>query len=349
VRRVGFQVVSDVGAIAVRWMSETVGCATRTRAGAEQPGQRRLPKGGSLAGVPRSWSVAFLFGLVFPLVVIALIVLGVSALANGHREPDPSGHRAYSLYLALMTFVALFTTLFAVYRVASSGTRVAVGASHQGECTRGPGYISCRSESGGFAQESGAAVARSVPAAPATTQAAPPPASTPATAPRPPPDVAPLPPPEPPPGFVVRERSDANKERVREAVQTGFVALAAAAVLVFHGRRLRDLVSDPGFETSSGKRAYVVYLYAVCFVAVLAAVGSGAAAAYGLVRVIAPTAFVAGHPSLERDEGIVALVANGFLAVGAGLIFALHWRRLRRFDLLRSAQPSSAQGPGTDV
>ncbi len=134
---------------------------------------------------------------------------------------------------------------------------------------------------------------------------------------------------------------------MREAVQAGFVALAAAAVLVFHGRRLRDLVSAPGFETSSGKRAYAVYLYAVCFVAVLAAVGSGATAAYGLVRVIAPSAIAAGPRSLERDEGVVALVANGFLAVGA--VFALHWGRLRHFGLLPTAQPSSARGQESDV
>lgn len=282
------------------------------------------------------------------MLVIALIVIAVAALANGRREPDPGGHRPYSLYLVLMTFVALFTTLFALYRVASSATRAAVGADHTGECTRGPGYISCRSTSGGFSQESGAAVARPAPPAPAATLPAPPPAPPPTVAPRPTASVAPLPPPEPPPGFVVRGQPDAKKGRVREAVQAGFIALAAAAVLVFHGRRLRELVSEPDFPTSSAKRAYVAYLYAVCFVAVLAVVGAGAAAAYGLVRVVAPSATATGPASVERDEGIVDLVANGFLAVGAGVIFAFHWGRVRRFGLA-ALQPSSGQDQADDV
>lgn len=292
--------------------------------------------------------MAFLFGLVVPILVIAVIVVAVVAFGNGRREADTGGHRPYAAYLVLMTFVALFTTLFALYRVASSGTRAAVGADHQGECTRGPGYISCRSESGGFGHESGAAVARPAPPPPEARPVAPPPAPTPTAVPPQPDTVAPLPAPEPPPGFVVRGQPDAKKGRVREAVQAGLIALAAAAVLVFHGRRLRELVSDPGFQTSSAKRAYVAYLYAVCFVAVLAVVGAGAAAAYGLVRVVAPSVIATGPASLERDEGVVDVVANGFLALGAGLIFAFHWVRVRRFSVT-AHQPSSPQDQAGDA
>ncbi len=60
--------------------------------------------------------------LLFPAVVIALIVLGVI-----RREPDPSGRRAYAIYLLSVTFVALFTVLFALYPLVAAGTRLALG------------------------------------------------------------------------------------------------------------------------------------------------------------------------------------------------------------------------------
>jgi hypothetical protein len=161
---------------------------------------------------------------------------------------------------------------------------------------------------------SGGAAARPGIVAPPPTTIAPPPLVTPA----------------PPPGFVLRGEPDARKERSREAVQAGFVALAAALVLAFHGRRLRDLVAEAGFEHGSAKRPYVFYLYATCFVSVVTALASGSLAAYSLVRVIAPGLMTSGAASPERNEGLVGLVTNGLLTGAAALIFATHWKRTRQ-------------------
>lgn len=281
--------------------------------------------------------------LVFPLVVLGVLGFAVLALVNGRSEPDPSGRRPYATYLVLVTFVALFTTVFALARAASSGTRAAMNTP-LGECTAGPGSISCTSGSGGFGQSSGAGSAASGgTAAPFTRPATPNPAAVPGEAPRPgvvaspPPAVAPPPLPTPalptpalPAGFVLRGGPDARKERAREAVQAGLVALAAALVLAFHGRRLRDLVAEAGFEQGSAKRPYVFYLYATCFVSVITALASGSLAAYALVRVIAPGLMTSGAAGPERDEGLVGLVTNGLLTGAAALIFATHWRRTRQ-------------------
>ncbi len=79
--------------------------------------------------------------LVFPLVMLGLLGFGVLALINGRREPDLSGRRPYAAYLVLVTFVALFTTVFALARAASSATRAAINTP-LGECSAGPGSIS---------------------------------------------------------------------------------------------------------------------------------------------------------------------------------------------------------------
>ena len=284
-----------------------------------------------------------MLALVFPLVVLGVLGFAVLALVNGRSEPDPSGRRPYATYLVLVTFVALFTTVFALARAASSGTQAAMNTP-LGECTAGPDFISCTSGSGGFSQSSGAGSAASGgAAAPITRPAAPNPAAVPGEATRPgvvapqAPTVAPpplatpaLPPPALPAGFVLRGGPDARKERAREAVQAGLVALAAALVLAFHGRRLRDLVAEAGFEQGSAKRPYVFYLYATCFVSVITALASGSLAAYALVRVIAPGLMTSGAAGPERDEGLVGLVTNGLLTGAAALIFATHWRRTRQ-------------------
>lgn len=112
-------------------------------------------------------------------------------------------------------------------------------------------------------------------------------------------------------------------------MQAGLVALAAALVLVFHARRLRQLVRDPEFDQ---RRGYLFYLYAVCLVTVMTTLAAGSIAAYGLVQLISPTAVSSGPSNLERDEGVVNLVSNGFLAAAAAAIFTFHWRRASRLD-----------------
>ena len=50
-------------------------------------------------------------GFLFPLLFIALIVLVVAAVAGGRGEPDTSGRRPYAIYLSLVTFVGLMSSL----------------------------------------------------------------------------------------------------------------------------------------------------------------------------------------------------------------------------------------------
>ncbi|HSH61559.1 MAG TPA: hypothetical protein VK988_18315, partial [Acidimicrobiales bacterium] len=145
-----------------------------------------------------------------------------------------------------------------------------------------------------------------------------------------------------PPGFVLRGGPDVRKERAREALQAGFVALAAALVLVFHARRLQDLVGEAGFEQGSAKRPYAFYLYATCFVSVVTALASGPLAAYALVRVIAPGLMTSGAISAERKEGLVVLVTHGSLTAAAALIFATHWKRTRQPGLSLPGEQSTA-------
>lgn len=54
-----------------------------------------------------------------PLVIVGMVVLAILALA-GRSEPDARGERAYVLYLSLVSFVALFTLVFAVVNLAST-------------------------------------------------------------------------------------------------------------------------------------------------------------------------------------------------------------------------------------
>lgn len=65
-----------------------------------------------------------LFPLSF-LVVVGLLVMAVVAVA-GRAEPDPSGRRAYGVYLFLATFVALVATLGAVQAILSGLGRIAI-------------------------------------------------------------------------------------------------------------------------------------------------------------------------------------------------------------------------------
>jgi hypothetical protein len=124
---------------------------------------------------------------------------------------------------------------------------------------------------------------------------------------------------------------DPDKDHAREALLAGIIALASAAVFLFHRSRLRELEAEPGFVDGPARRSYQSYLYAVCFVAVVTLLVAGAGALYGLARVIVPgtTGFEVAR-NVERDGGITQLVANGVLALAAYDIFAIHWRHAGR-------------------
>lgn len=111
------------------------------------------------------------------------------------------------------------------------------------------------------------------------------------------------------------------------------------------------------------RRAYQIYLYAVCFVAVLVVMFGTAQALYGVVRIALPEqtsaaeGFVGGPfgggfgpvgdpGEQERERGVAQLLENGLLAVLAGLVFAFHWRRaaLLRDELEGSQEGGSSPG-----
>jgi hypothetical protein len=120
------------------------------------------------------------------------------------------------------------------------------------------------------------------------------------------------------------------------------------------------------------RRAYQIYLYAVCFVTVLVALFAAAESAYGLFRVIAPdtTAAEFGGPisfgedespqlvftglrrSGERRRGTSQLIQWGLVGAAAGLVFRHHQRqatalRAELEALSGGSAPSETPAPGT--
>ena len=59
-------------------------------------------------------------GLGAGIIPLGLIILIIVAVTGGRNEPDPDGERPAALYYAGVLFVALFTTLFAVFAVVAS-------------------------------------------------------------------------------------------------------------------------------------------------------------------------------------------------------------------------------------
>lgn len=124
---------------------------------------------------------------------------------------------------------------------------------------------------------------------------------------------------------------------------------------------------EPARPDVTVRRAFQIYLYAVCFVTVIVVLFAGSQAIYALVRVAAPgtTAPSSGGPpfilrgggngsfgfeqsgraaadtTTERNEGKLQLIQNGILLVLALGIFLFHWDRANalRAELERSTAP----------
>jgi|SRR5919108_2353474 hypothetical protein len=113
------------------------------------------------------------------------------------------------------------------------------------------------------------------------------------------------------------------------------------------------------------RRAYQIYLYAVCFVTVIVLLFSGAMALFGVVRIALPEQSAADHGFVdyidggeappvfdpidqERKQGIVDLIQNGIVAGLAAGLFAFHWRRASRFreELEGGSGPPTAEEVG---
>lgn len=127
-------------------------------------------------------------------------------------------------------------------------------------------------------------------------------------------------------------------ERAGGAVLSGLIALAAALVLLFHGRRLRGLSGDRDTIDGTGRSTYHVYLYAVCLLTVLTAFVTAALAVFALLNLVAPSV-VDG----DSEGASSQLITTGFLAVASLWIFVWHWRRAA------ALRGSPVQEPGPEA
>jgi hypothetical protein len=137
---------------------------------------------------------------------------------------------------------------------------------------------------------------------------------------------------------------DSDVEHSRQAILSGVFFAGAVLVLLFHARRIRELEAEGTLVVVPIRRTYQVYLYTVCFVAVLVSLIAGALAVFGIVRIVAPgvTGFDPG--SAERNQGIVQVASSGLLALVAYGLFRLHWRRA---SALRIGGPEPEPPPAT--
>lgn len=214
-----------------------------------------------------------IYATIAPLAILGVIVLAILAL-SGRSEPDVRGDRPYVLYLSLVSFIALFTLLFAVVDLATTAIHSVI--DEEVACEFGTSSQECFADFG------------------------------------------------PSPG---------GEQRTRDAINSGAVALVAGGVLLFHRRRSKDLVADPGFPGSPGARTFAAYLYAVAFTAMAIVIVAAAIALPALVGAIAPGVTAVGSTTFERDRALTDLVPALVAAGGATVIYLTHWRAA---DRLRS-------------
>jgi hypothetical protein len=73
--------------------------------------------------------------VIVPLTLLGVVVLSILALAGGRAEPDTGGRRAYVLYLSLVSFVALFTVLFAAMTTTAAIANMAFKDTDSVDCS----------------------------------------------------------------------------------------------------------------------------------------------------------------------------------------------------------------------
>jgi len=236
-------------------------------------------------------TTAVTLSLLVPLGLVVLILLVVVILAQHRDESDPTGRRPYAAYLFFVTFLALFTVLFAVFALVSSLMHIAVSddsgvrAVSRQSFTFGNGTTQSFSAQGGEIGQSDNG--------------------------------------NPTPRLSERGADDPH---IRGAVRAGIVGVVAGAVLLFHVGRARELADELLLEGSPAVRVYHAYLYAVCAFAVIVGVGGAVAVGYSLFRIIAP-GVASGSGVGKRSAGLPDLVSGAALTAGAVAIFLYHWRR----------------------
>ena len=122
------------------------------------------------------------------------------------------------------------------------------------------------------------------------------------------------------------------------ALAAGLVALAALAVLLVHRPRLTTMLRDQSLRATPAGRSLMTYLHVSSFVGVFLAALAGAAALYGVYRVIAPGISGSGG----RAAGTQELIDSAYLTLAGGWVF-LRYNRMAR-ELTEPA-PGGGWGP----
>lgn len=94
-----------------------------------------------------------IYVILAPLTILGVVVLAILAL-SGRSEPDARGDRAYVLYLSLVSFIALFTALFALVSLGSTATHALLDGGGGGGCVD-PYDPACIGNPSGFEPEFG--------------------------------------------------------------------------------------------------------------------------------------------------------------------------------------------------
>lgn len=227
------------------------------------------------------------FAIVLPLGLLALVVL---VLAGG-RDIDPTGRRTFTLYVAAVSFIALFTALIASTAVVSALTE----KIDDDESSEDFVFPEDFPQDGAFPRDGAFPEDRGILDGDGD-------------------------------GDFFDDSDVSENDRVLQGtVQGALVLVAAGAVLLFHHRRRREYLAESGFEGSAAWRADRAYVYATCFTVVLVFLFATGFGSYNLFKLIAPGVFGSGDDSGIRKDGLQALLTLGWLALASGGIFRYYW------------------------
>jgi hypothetical protein len=132
----------------------------------------------------------------------------------------------------------------------------------------------------------------------------------------------------------------ASDGHVRDGTRQALIAVAAGAILLFHLRRMRELAAESGVLDSPARATLSAFSYAVCFVAMATLLVAGSIVAFSALKILGPGVFGTSSDSgLERNNGVVELVASGVPALASYLLFRWQWTAAQA---LRAPAPETA-------
>ncbi len=244
--------------------------------------------------------LGFVFGI--PLLVAAILIL-----VAGRRDDDNTGVRTQARYVGVISIVALFITLFAVFGVARGLTDLIAdkGDSVVGERTIfglniDDGDLNLKDLLGSDAPDN---LLSGGPGGLGDDG-----------------------------GFLSDEPVGSDNDDYRLVIGSALLALAAGAVFVFHRRHARKLEAKRGFRAGVGGRVERAFVLGVCFVAALIVIVGATRGLYGLFRIMVPGVTGEGAHDIERKLGIAQFLSYLVLVSGALWIFFTAWRSSARGD-----------------